>query len=551
MSKNKEYIWYNDISKKFMGVDYLLPGQSLDDRVWIIANTAEKILGIEGYAEKFVSYMKKGWYSLSTPIWTNFGSERGMPISCFGSHISDSVSSILKTNSEVGMMTKLGGGTSAYFGDLRGRGSEIKNNGKSSGAVHAMKMYENCVNVISQGSMRRGNFAAYLPIEHPDAEEFLKIRSDGNPLQDILFGITVSDQWLQEMKDGDRAKRKLWGKVIESRMSIGLPYIMFTDNVNNNTVDVYKDKGKKITHSNLCSEIMLADDEDESFVCDLSSMNISYYDEWKNTDAVEILTFLLDAVMTEFIDKAREEYAMERAVKFAENQRALGVGWLGWHTYLQKKHIAFESMEAKMLNVEIAKTIHDQTYTASEKLAQMYGEPELLKGYGRRNVTLMAIAPTKSSSVIIGQVSEGIEPHRANYYIKDTAKGKFSIKNPQLEAHLEKLGHNTREVWESILANAGSVQHLDFLSQEDKDVFKTFSEISMREVIIQAGARQKYIDQGQSLNIMVHPTTKAKDVNALILFAHEQGVKSLYYQYSVNAAQEFSKNLNECVSCSA
>ncbi len=544
-----EYRWLTDYSQQFLDRDYLLPGQTVDERVTIIANHAEKILGIEGFANKFKSYFKKGWFSLSTPIWTNFGTNRGLSISCFGSNISDSMDSILRTHAEVGMMSKNGGGTSGYFGNLRPRGAKIRDNGESFGSVHFMRLFDHLINIVSQGNTRRGNFAAYLPSDHADIMEFLSIRSEGSPLQDLFTGITVTDEWMENMIDGSADKRKIWARVIESRVNTGLPYIFFTDNINNNTVDVYKDKGMKITHSNLCSEIMLPDSEDESFVCDLSSMNILYYDEWKDTDAVEVLTFFLDAVMSDFIVQAKNVPFMERAVKFAERHRALGIGWLGWHSYLQSRMIPFESMEAKLLNVQIAKNINDAAWAASAKLATMFGEPELLIGYGRRNTTLTAIAPTKSSAFILGQISEGIEAHRSNYYIKDLQKGKFSIKNSQLEQVLEEKGKNSLETWNSILKHGGSVQHLEFLSQHEKDVFKTFMEISPKEIIIQAGQRQKHVDQSQSLNLIINPKVPAKDMNALLVEAWKSGVKSLYYQISVNAAQQLTRSILTCSSC--
>lgn len=548
---NTDYVWLTEMSQQFLDRDYLLPGQTLDERVDIICSEAERRLGISGFAARFKAIIQKGWVSLSTPIWANFGTNRGLPISCFGSYMGDTIESILHTVSEVGAMTKYGGGTSAYFGELRKRGAPITDNGESSGAVHFMRLFDNLINVVSQGRTRRGNFAAYLPIDHGDIMEFLTIRSEGSPVQDLSFGVSVPDYWLAEMKAGDAEKRKIWAKVLEVRANVGYPYILFIDNANNGAPDVYRDKGMKITHSNLCSEIMLPDSETESFVCDLSSMNLLHYDAWKNTDAVELLTFFLDAVMSEFIEKAAGIRFLERAVLFAKRHRALGIGQLGWHSYLQSKMIPFESMEAKFLNVEIAKTIKEQAYAASTDLAQIFGEPYYLKGYGRRNTTLLAIAPTKSSAFILGQVSEGIEPHKANYYIKDLAKGKFTIKNVHLEALLESMGRNTPEVWDSILSKKGSVQHLDFLSDHEKAVFKTFAEISPKEVIIQAGARQRFIDQGVSLNLMISPKDPIKDVNALFLLAHELGVKSLYYQYSVNAAQELSRSLLDCASCSA
>lgn len=548
---SNEYRWLTPESQQFLERDYLLPGQTVDQRVDQIAAKAESILGIEGYAKKFKSYFQKGWFSLSTPIWTNFGAERGLPISCFGSYIEDSMVSILSTHAEVGMMSKVGGGTSGYFGNLRKRGAPIRDNGESFGSVHFMQLFDNLINIVSQGKTRRGNFAAYLPIEHEDIHEFLEIRSEGNPLQDLFTGITVSDDWMQSMIDGDQEKRVTWAKVLSARTNTGFPYIMFSDNVNNNTVDVYKDLNMKILHSNLCSEIMLPDNDQESFVCDLSSMNILYYEEWKDTDAIEVLTFLLDAVMTDFIDKAKDVPFMEKSVRFAERHRALGIGWLGWHSYLQSKMIPFESMEAKLINVQVAKCINEQAWAASVKLAEMFGEPEVLKGYGRRNTTLTAIAPTKSSAFILGQVSEGIEPHRANYYIKDLQKGKFTVKNIHLEELLETKGKNTLEVWDSILKNSGSVQHLSFLSEHEKNVFKTFIEISPKEVIIQAGQRQKYVDQSQSLNLLIDPKVPAKDVNALLIDAWRLGVKSLYYQISVNAAQQLTRSILSCENCSA
>jgi ribonucleoside-diphosphate reductase alpha chain len=459
--------------------------------------------------------------------------------------------SILQTISEVGMMTKVGGGTSAYFGELRHRGATIKDNGESSGAVHFMQPFDNLINIISQGKLRRGNFASYLPIEHKDIMEHLTIKSDGSPLQDISFGISVTDKWMEEMMAGDIDKRKVWAKVLQTRAEIGYPYIIFIDNMNNYTVDVYKDKSMKIYASNLCTEISLPSSILESFVCDLGSLNILYYDEWKDTDAVEIFVYLLDAVCTDFTNKAKDIPYLERAVRFAERHRAIGIGQLGWHSYLQSKMIPFESMEAKILNVAIAKNIKEKAYAASEKLAKEYGEPEVLKGYGRRNTTLLAIAPTKSSAFILGQVSENVEPQISNYYIKDLAKIKYTYKNPHLLKLLEEKGHNTMDVWNSILMKAGSVQHLDFLSDHEKKVFRTFIEITPMEIIIQASQRQKYIDQSQSLNLMIHPSIPIKDVNSLIIEAWKLGIKSLYYQLNVNAAQEFSRNILECSSCEA
>ena len=572
-SNRPAYQWYTAASKIFMERDYLLPGQTMEQRVKIIADYAQHILqtsgndGLrhdeaayaesvaanrakyDGYAAKLTDYISRGWYSLSTPIWCNFGNTRGLGISCFGSFMEDSLDSILEAQSEVGMLTKNGGGTSGYFGKLRPRGASITNNGKSSGAVHFMRMFENQTDIISQGSARRGHFAAYLDIDHPDVAEFLDIRSDGNPLQDISFGVCVSTPWIEAMRGGDKEKQKTWARVLEVRSNLGFPYVFFSDVVNNNTVDVYKDLGLRITQSNMCTEICLPNSATETFVCDLGSMNDLYFDEWAGTDAVEVLVTLLDTVMTDFIERASKIKYLDRAVAFARNHRALGVGQLGWHSYLQSKMIPFESMEAKFLNTQIAQAIKRQAYAASEKLAASFGEAPILKGYGRRNTTLLAIAPTTSSAFILGQVSQSIEPWNSNIFIKDLAKIKHTIKNPYLEALLEEKGQNTTETWTNILKHGGSVAKLECLTPLEKNVFKTFAEISQREVVIQAAARQKFIDQGQSLNLMIHPSTPTRDINKLMLEAHDLGVKTLYYQHSVNAAQEFSRDILNCVSC--
>jgi ribonucleoside-diphosphate reductase alpha chain len=545
-----KFNWLNKDSRLFLKRGYLEEGQTPEGRIREIAEAAQKILSIPGFADKFEDYMSKGFYSLSSPIWANFGLKRGLPISCFGSYVDDKMEEILKKSAEVGIMTKCGGGTSGYFGDLRERGADISSGGKSNGPVHFLEIFETVANVVSQSNVRRGSFAAYMPVEHPDILEFLEIRGDGHNIQNLSIGVCIGDDWMKEMLAGDKDKRKVWGAIIKKRFESGYPYLFFSDAMNNNAPQVYKDKGLKIHASNLCSEIALHSNPDESFVCNLSSLNLVEYDEWKDTDAPETLTMFLDAVMTEFIQKCKKIPFMEAPAKFAEKQRALGIGVLGWHSFLQSKNIAFESMQAKILNAEIHKLIYEKTQNASKQMAQVYGEPEVLKGYGLRNVTTMAIAPTTSSSFILGQVSPSIEPLNSNYFVKDLAKGKFTYKNPYLEKVLEKYEKNDAETWKSILVSGGSVQHLDFLAEDEKAVFKTFGEISQKEVIIQAAQRQKFIDQAQSLNIMVHPKSSPKDVSQLMIFAWEQGVKSLYYQRGTNPAQELSRNLLECQSCS-
>jgi len=545
----KAYKWLNSHSRLFLERGYLEEGITPEKRIRDIAENAERILGIEGYADKFEKYVSLGYYSLSTPVWINYGNKRGLPVSCFNSHMEDTMTGILWKVGEVGIMSKMGGGTSGYFGDLRKRGSKISSGGESSGAVHFMELFDKVSDVVSQGSARRGSFAAYLPVEHPDIEEFLMIRSEGHSIQNMSIGVTISDDWMNQMIGGDKDKRSIWGKIVKKRFETGYPYIFFTDTVNKNAPQVYKDKGYKINSSNLCSEITLQSNADESFVCVLSSLNLLHWDEIKETDAVETLVYFLDTVNQEFVDKTKDMRFMEAPHEFAKNQRALGMGVLGWHSFLQSKMIAFESLDAKMLNSQIWKTIRDKADQASKDLASLFGEPELLKGYGRRNVTTIAVAPTTSSSFILGQVSPSIEPLNSNYFVKKLAKGSFTFKNPYLKEVLKNCKNDTDEVWKSILIRGGSVQHLEFLTPDEKSVFKTFGEISQKEIVIQAAQRQNYIDQSQSLNIMIPPDVKPKEVSDLLIEAWKMGIKTLYYQRSANPAQELSRNIMTCASC--
>lgn len=440
------------------------------------------------------------------------------------------------------MMSKYGGGTSAFLGNIRARGSNITTGGKADGPIHYARMYDTVVDVCKQSAARRGACAVYLPVEHADIEEFLDIGTEGNPIQNLQYGVTVSDAWLKSMKAGSKEKRKIWAKIIQRRNEFGFPYIMFSNNSNKNTP--YEELGYTITASNLCSEIQLPTDSFNSFVCCLGSINLLHWDEIVETDAIETYTLFLNAVINEFIQKSEHLPGMKRAWRFAKEHRAIGVGVLGYHSYFQSKLIEFESLEAKQINHKIFSTLKERTDAASRWLHDAKGYKSIREGYA--NTTLMAIAPTKSSSFIHGQVSMGIEPIKSNYFIKDLAKSKTVYKNPFLVEELEKYGLNTDETWESILKKDGSVQHLKFPT---KGVFKSFIEISPKEIILQAAQRQKFIDQSQSLNLMIHPTVPAKDINQLYLYAHEEGVKTLYYQFSQSSAQAFARNILECVSC--
>lgn len=912
----EDFNWLNKDSRTFLEKDYLLPGVTPEERIRQISNTAERILGIEGFSDKFYGYMAKGFYSLATPVWMNFGLDRGLPISCYGIDIQDDTFDILRATAEIGALTKMGGGTAGYFGKLRGRGAPIKNNGVSNGAVSFLLPFQTTTDVITQGQARRGYFAAYYPVDGPDIEEFLQCRSEGNIIQNIALGVCISDEWMEAVQDGDKEKRKILAKIHQKRAESGFPYIFFTGNVNKSKPRVYKDKDLEINHSQMCvtgdqrvvtdrgiktalelynekgelnlfdnekvvkstkmtliekdaevyeilldnglthkvtdyhkiktfvgkgnkgykfedreckdlrvgdkvaiqtnkgifgkgdyvkeafllglyqsdgtqsnsslhfdiwendfdlieriedyieilsekynykprysckgsrfincntgqssiskkrlttqlfnnsglefkkgnipnwiweaneetvwsyleglliadgtayladkekglvkveyadvnmeflkdlqilfnnlglntsinllreggisllpngkggyseyfskpcyrlsinnkkalkqvekntgflsrkdiniydynegknsritakivairylgeedvycvtvnsdehhwvcngvithncTEILEYTDEHKSFVCCLSSLNLLHWDEIADTDAIETLAYFLDAVYSEFIEKAEGVPFMEKALLFAKEHRSIGIGVLGWHSFLQSKLIPFEGLESKMLNAEIFRIIDNKSLHASIQLATMFGEPEMLKGYGERFTTRLAIAPTTSSSFILGQVSPSIEPLQSNYFIKDLAKGKFVYRNPYLKKLLKSKKQDTPEVWNSILLKGGSVQHLDILDSKEKSVFKTFGELSQLEIVQQAAQRQKFIDQGQSLNLMIHPDTSLKDVNALFFEAWQLGIKTLYYQRSVNMAQEVSRNLMDCSSC--
>lgn len=865
--------WYNKISKTFMSRGYLEPSQTIEEKIEDMSNYAEHVLGKKGFAERLKEHITKGNYIIPTPCWTNFNfKSKSSSISCFGMYIDDSVPSILDGVGEMGMQSKIGGGTSGYF-NLRGRGSEISGGGISNGAVSFMEMFQTTARIISQAS-RRGHFAATLDIHHDDIDEFLKIRSDGHPIQDLSFSVSVDDKFMESLLNEDKRAMELWSRIIESRFATGFPYVFFKDNVNDNRPEVYKDKDKTVNHSNMCQpeeatvliktengarigqmgelkigdliwsgkqwtkvvdkwsngikevfkystttgyflgtdnhrifsngnkievgksqtidwsigdsteltgdldlqsvmdglvlgdgsvhkasnnlvhlligskdhdyfdseikglikkhrpglgntayeiettvtyneipktyervvpdrfyygnekikrsflrglfsangsvvgdrvvltqssyklisqvqemvssmgiasyitvtkgrptkfsngtyltkdgyslnitagrdlfskhigfiqkyknekikpsgrsryltsdiktieslgqkevfeitveaeehsywtggvlasnchEIALPNDSEESFVCCLLGMNLELYDEWKDTDAVEVGIYFMDAMLTDFIKKNKDTPYMQRAVRFAERHRAIGLGSSGYHSYLQSKMIPFESLQAIMVNKIIFKNIKEQAVKASEKMANEYGKPEMLSedNYKRRHTTLMAIAPNTSSSFVMGQQSQSIEPYVSNYYVKDVAKTRVEVKNPYLKKLLKDKGIDNEDTWKSILFNNGSVQSLGALSEDEKLVFKTYSEINQYDIVNQASDRQKYIDQSQSLNLMIPVGTDPDDVSAVMIHAWEKGIKTLYYQLNVNVAQNFTNDIfnQECTAC--
>ncbi|AZI22140.1 ribonucleoside-diphosphate reductase subunit alpha [Chryseobacterium taklimakanense] len=549
--QNLDIWWLNEESEQMLNRGYLLKGETVEGAIDRITTAAAKRLYKPELQPAFKEMIVKGWISFSSPVWANMGTQRGLPISCFNVHVPDNIEGITGKLGEVIMQTKIGGGTSGYFGELRNRGTAVTDNGKSSGAVSFMKLFDTAMDVVSQGGVRRGAFAAYLDIDHGDIEEFLSIKDIGSPIQNLFTGVCVPDYWMQDMIDGDTDKRKIWARVLESRQQKGLPYIFFTDNVNRNKPQVYKDLGLPVNASNLCSEIMLPSSKEESFICCLSSMNLELFDEWKDTNAVKLAIYFLDAVLSEFIEKTADNFYLQGARNFAIRHRALGLGVLGYHSYLQKNMIPFESFQATQFNARAFKHIREEAEAASRELANIYGEPELLRGYGMRNTTLMAVAPTTSSSAILGQTSPGIEPFASNYYKAGLAKGNFMRKNKYLAKLLEEKGLDNEETWRTIMLNHGSVQHMDELSDEEKAVFKTFKEISPMEIVTQAAQRQQYIDQAQSLNLQIPSTMPVKDVNYVIIEAWKKGVKTLYYQRSSSVSKELMVNFVNCSSCEA
>lgn len=549
--------WLSEEAQLILGKGYLLPGETPRDMWKRCSLAAEKYLKIPGISREFMEIFWRGFLGGASPVLSNFGTQRGLPISCYSNHLSDSISSIYSHHKEVAALSKYGGGVGVYFGDIRPSGAPISNGGRSTGVVPFMREYDLTASVVSQGSTRRGSFALYLPIDHPDLMELLRAKdhSQGDPRKfiDSNIAVTVKDAWIESMLAGDKAKHKIFAEVIKCRMISGSPYIIFIDNANNQAPDCFKQRNLEIHTSNLCSEIFLPTDENHTFVCVLSSINLARYDEWKNwkgpvtgKTVPELGVYFLDAVLEEFIHKAERLPSMGRAVRFAKKSRALGLGTMGLHALYQSKGLPFACKQARELNIEAHKLINDLALKASQDMAKEYGEPEWCEGNGIRNATRTAIAPTKTNSVICGAVSEGIEPLVANLFAATNAKGTFVRKNPYLKKTLESIGQDTDEVWQSILDNRGSVQHLNCLSKKDKEIFLTVREIEQLELIRQTADRQPYVCQGISLNTYTDPNASAEYILRLHLAAWKSGVKSLYYMKSSNpqlkkAKQDFGK----------
>jgi ribonucleoside-diphosphate reductase alpha chain len=549
----------NEVSLATISKGYLLPDETPKKAYKRVADAVAKKLDRPDLANKFFKYMWKGWLNLASPVLSNTGTDRGLPISCFGIDTPDSIRGIGLTNAELMRLTSLGGGVGIGLSKVRGRGVKIGTgeSGQSEGIVPWAKIYDSTIIATNQGSVRRGAASVNLDINHPDIKEFLQIRRPkGDPNRQCLNlhqCISVDDKFMQRLEHRDPEAMEVWVEILKSRVETGEPYLMFKDNVNNANPPAYVKNNLEVTMTNICSEIALHTDEEHSFVCCLSSLNLTRYEEWKDTDLVETAIYFLDGVLEEFLVKTNGKESMIRSHRSAKKGRALGLGVLGWHTFLQSKGIPFTSIAATSWTNRIFSQIKSQAEAASRKLAEEYGEPVWCKGTGMRNTHLLAIAPTVSNSTISGGVSAGIEPIPANVYTFNSSKGTFIRKNPVLEEYLDKKGHNSEEVWQQILKDRGSIANLpeDVMPFEDKEVFLTFAEINQLALVEQAAIRGKYIDQAQSLNLAFDPGDSPKFINLVHQTAWKLGLKTLYYLRtdSVIRGDIGSRTSEDCLSC--
>jgi ribonucleoside-diphosphate reductase alpha chain len=551
--------WMTEEGYKILCGGYLLEDETPRSMYARISSAAAMRLKKPLLSSKFFDLFWNNWLGPASPVCSNMGTDRGLPISCFGMCVSDSVDGIMTSMHELAMMSKYGGGVAQHYNKVRGRGSKIKGNGFSDGVVPFIKIQDSVTVGISQGGTRRGASAGYLDMEQTDLPEFLKIRKpQGDPNRQCLNihqAVCITDEFMNKVKHGDLESRKLWLEILKTRFETGEPYLFFSDNVNNQNPDSYKNLGLKVLGSNICTEIALMTDEEHSFVCCLSSMNLARWEEWKDTDAVQLATWFLDGVMEEFILKAQDIPGFERSVKFAKKSRALGLGVMGFHTLLQEKQIPFDSFDSFRLNNLIFRHLDIETKKASEDLAKEYGEPEWCKGLGIRNSHRIALAPTVTNAIISGNVSPSIEPWTANAFARKTAKGTFIHRNKTLEALLESKQQNTELVWNSIVSKEGSVQHLTFLTKEEKEIFLTAREINQFIIVKLAGQRQHYIDQAQSINLFFPSNVDPKYFHEVHLEAWEQGLKTLYYCRTGSVlkgdagSRIYKREATECKAC--
>ena len=555
--KGRDYPSFMDeISVATLSKGYLLPGETPKKAYRRVANAAARRLGKPELENKFFKIIWNGWLGLASPVISNMGTDRGLPISCFGIDTPDSIRGISLTNAELMKLTSQGGGVGISVSRIRPRGTQISGNGKSEGVVPWCKIYDSSIIATNQGNVRRGAASVNLDINHPDVGEFLEIRRPkGDPNRQCLNlhqCVVVDDTFMRKLESRDQETMDTWAKILKARMETGEPYIMYKDNINKNNPIAYMMNNLDVSMTNICTEITLFTDEEHSFICCLSSLNLAKHDEWKDTDTVELATWFLDGVMQEFIDKSAGKDSLKRTHKHASKGRALGLGVMGWHTFLQQKRMPFNSISSTAYTHNIFSDIRNKAEKASRDLAAEYGEPLWCRGTGMRNTHLLAIAPTVSNSVITGGISAGIEPLPANIYTFNGAKGTFIRKNKVLQDILIEKGEDKNKWWDQMLADGGSVQNLpdSVLSPQDKELFLTFSEINQLELVRQAAIRQRYLDQTQSLNLSFDPSDSPKWINQVHIEAWKLGVKTLYYLRTDSVIKgDLGSRMADCVSC--
>ena len=545
-----------EVYKKTIGGGYLYNGETPKQAYERVCQTVAKRLGRPEMTEIFFEYIWQGWLCLASPVLANTGTDRGLPISCFGIDVADSITDIGQKNLEMMLLAKHGGGVGIGINQIRPAGAEIKMNGTSDGVVPFCKIYDSTILATNQGAVRRGAASVNINIEHDDFNDWLEIREPKGDVNRQSLNIhqcaVIGDKFMRKLVAGDENARRKWGKLLQKRKATGEPYILFKGNTNKSNPPAYKDHSLKVHMTNICSEIVLHTDENHSFVCCLSSLNLAKYEEWKHTNLIYDSIWFLDGVLEEFIQRAKYRKGFENSVRSAEKGRALGLGVLGWHTYLQEKGLPFEGLLSQYETRRIFSQIKIESERASMDLATSFGEPLWCVGTGMRNTHLRAIAPTVSNSKLSGNVSPGIEPWAANVFTDQSAKGTFIRKNPTLEKLLKKKKLDTKEMWDKILNDGGSIQGLKELTDEEKEVFKTFKEINQLELVRQAGIRQQYIDQSVSLNLAFPAEATPKWINKVHLDAWEKGIKTLYYMRTESvlrgdiAQQAMS---DDCVSC--
>ena len=561
--KGKNYpTWMNEISLSMISKGYLLPDEDVFDAFKRVSKAAARRLKRKDLQPFFYEAMVKNWLCLASPVLSNLGTERGMPISCFGIDTDDSIEGIALANSELMRLSSQGGGVGIGVSRIRGRGKSISGNGVSEGVVPWIKIYDSTILATNQGSVRRGAASVNLNINHPDIEEFLMIRRPKGDVNRQCLNmhqcVVIDDEFMNKVEERDPKALKLWGEILKTRLETGEPYIMFEDNVNNANPEAYKKNNLHVSMTNICSEISLYTDELHSFICCLSSLNLAKWDEWKEhtfengMTLPELTCWFLEGVLQEFIDRSKNIRFMENTYRSASKGRAIGIGVLGWHTFLQEKNIPFTGLQANSYTRIIFDFIEKEALKASRAQAELYGEPEWCKGTGLRHTHHLAIAPTVSNAHISGGVSPSIEPIPANVFNLKTAKGTFIKRNPTLEKLLESKGYNIDSVWDQIAKDKGSVVNLPnyILTDEEKEIFLTFKEINPYEIVRQNGIRQKYVDQAISLNLTFDPSDSPKYISDVHKLAWKEGIKTLYYMRSESILRgDAIQRDDNCVAC--